>query len=107
MQDRIYNIRISPEVISDKIFPKIFYQDYDIPKDKNPCCDEPPPPLTGQTPNTVYIYSSMTEIVSADNGNSILNITVPIFLTENTVDVGYYSVFDGMVTQQDTMMNFY
>ena len=106
MQDRIYNIRISPEVISNKIFPKIFYGDYSFPRPQNPCCDEPVPPLTGQTPETVYVYSSMTEIVSADNGNSILNITVPIFLSENTVDVGYYSVFDGMVVQQDTMMNF-
>jgi len=106
MQDRIYNIRISPEVIKNKIFPKIFFGDFSFPKPQNPCCDEPVPPLTGTTPEIVFVYSSMTEIVSADNGNSILNITIPIFLTQNTVDIGYYSVFDGMVVQQDTMMNF-
>jgi hypothetical protein len=27
-------------------------------------------------------------------------------LSENTVDIGYYNVFDGFVTQQETMMNF-
>jgi hypothetical protein len=106
MQDRIYNIRISPEVISHKLFPKTFIGgDYSFPRPKNSCCDDPPP-LTGATSGTVYVYSSMTEIVSGDSGNSILNITVPIFLTQNTVDFGYYTAFDGLATQQDTMTNF-
>jgi hypothetical protein len=50
----------------------------------------------------------MTQILSGGtNGNSILTgLTLPIFLNETTVDIGYYSVFDGMVLQKDTMTNF-
>jgi hypothetical protein len=50
----------------------------------------------------------MTDILSGGtNGSSLLTgLTVPIFLTENTVDIGYYSVFDGMVAQKETMINF-
>lgn len=107
MQNRIYSIRISPEVIKNKIFPKIYTSgDYSFPTTPDSCCVDPPP-LTGITTGLTYVYSSMTEILSGKpNGDSLLNITIPIFLTENTVDVGYYNVFDGFVTQQDTMMNF-
>ena len=108
MQDRIYNIRISPEVIKNKIFP-VKYVDggYSVPVPEDPCCDIIPNPITGLTTGTTYVYSSMTEILSAGpNGDSLLNITIPIFLSENTVDIGYYNVFDGFVTQQETMMNF-
>jgi hypothetical protein len=50
----------------------------------------------------------MTQILSGGtNGSSLLTgLTIPIFLTENTVDVGYYSVFDGIVGQQDVVTNF-
>ena len=107
MQNRIYSIRISPEVISNKLFPKSYIAgEYFIPK-QDPCCEIPVPPLTGVTTGMTYVYSSMTEILSSGpNGYSPLNITLPIFLSQNTVDIGYYNVFDGFVTQQDTMMNF-
>jgi hypothetical protein len=108
MQNRIYSIRISPEVISNKLFPKNYINgDYSFPTQKDPCCDIEPTPLTGLTTGLTYVYSSMTEIVSGGpNGDSLLDLTVPIFLSENTVDIGYYNVFDGFVTQQETMMNF-
>jgi hypothetical protein len=48
-------------------------------------------------------YSKVTH----QYGTSLLTgLTIPILLTETTIDVGYYSVFDGMVLQQDTMLNF-
>ena len=49
----------------------------------------------------------MTQILSGGTtGDSLLNLTIPIFITENTTDIGIYSVFDGMVIQQETMTNF-
>jgi hypothetical protein len=57
--------------------------------------------LSGGT-NTTNISSATTKA-----GTSLLTgLTIPILLTETTVDVGYYSVFDGMVLQQNTMLNF-
>jgi hypothetical protein len=50
----------------------------------------------------------MTDILSGGtNGNSLLTgLTIPILLTQTAIDIGYYSVFDGMVLQQQTMTNF-
>lgn len=107
MQERVYNIRISPEVIKNDIFPKIWYGgDFSYPLKGNPCCDDKPV-YSGITTGTTYVYSSMTQILSGGtNGESLLDVTLPIFLSENTVDIGYYNVFDGLIEQQDTMLNF-
>jgi hypothetical protein len=108
MQDRTYHIRISPEVIKNDIFGVRYIQDeYSNFIQLDPCCSSGST-ITGVTTGTTYAYSSMTEILSgATNGDSLLtDLTIPIFLSENTVDVGYYSVFDGAVTQKDTMLNF-
>lgn len=90
MEDRNRYIKISPEVIKGDIF-KVKYQNTDV-----------------------YVYSSMTQILSGGTYNSETNqydslltgLTIPILFTENTVDIGYYSVFDGMVLQKETMTNF-
>jgi hypothetical protein len=66
--------------------------------------------VTGST----YAYSAMTEVLSGGTYNTgttqydslLTGLTIPILITENTVDIGYYSVFDGMVVQKDTMLNF-
>jgi hypothetical protein len=107
MQERSYDIRISPEVIKNKIFPIIWSGGgYSIKVSGDPCCTEPAP-ITGVTTGTTYVYSSMTQLLSGGtNGDSLLDITIPVFLSENTVDVGYYNVFDGFVLQQDIMLNF-
>ena len=108
MDNRIYYIKISPEVIQNDIFKVNIYspftEDVEIPF----CCDIYTQQVTKYVTGHTYVYSSMTEILSGGtNGNSILTgLTVPIMLTENTVDIGYYSVFDGMVLQQETMTNF-
>jgi len=108
MDNRNYYIKISPEVIQNDIFKVNIYspftEDVEIPF----CCDIYTQQVTKYITGHTYVYSSMTEILSGGtNGNSILTgLTVPIMLTENTVDIGYYSVFDGMVLQQETMTNF-
>ena len=108
MEQRWYHIRISPENVNT-----VFRVNYDlgtntpIPID-DPCCDITTTTTTGRITGFTYVYSSMSEVVSGGtNGISLLTgLTVPILLTENTVDIGYYSVFDGYILQKDTMMNF-
>ena len=120
MTERDYQIKISPEFISGDIF-KVTYNAGTITGTGivNDCCIIPAETFKINLTGTSYIYSSMTEVLSGGTntknfskvthklGTSLLTgLTVPILLTENTVDVGYYSVFDGMVLQQDTMLNF-
>lgn len=108
MDNRQYHIRISPEVIKNDIFPVNTYAEYTDTEIIPFCCDIETRQVTKYVTGTTYVYSSMTEILSGGtDGTSLLTgLTVPILLTENTVDLGYYSVFDGMVTQQETMTNF-
>jgi len=109
MTQRDYHIKISPEFISGDVF-KVTYNAGTITGtgivDK--CCIIPAETFKIDLTGSTYVYSSMTEVLSGGtNGYSLLTgLTVPILLTENTVDIGYYSVFDGMVLQQDTMLNF-
>ena len=108
MDDRIYYIKISPEVIKGDIF-KVGFVTSTTTQEQIPfCCDIYTKEVTKYIDNFTYVYSSMTDILSGNtNGTSLLTgLTVPILLTENTVDIGYYSVFDGMVLQKETMTNF-
>ena len=108
MDDRIYHIRISPEVIKNDIFKVDLYTPY-ITDELIPfCCDIVTQQVTKYVTGSTYVYSSMTEILSGGtDGSSLLTgLTVPIMLTETTVDIGYYNVFDGFVLQKDTMTNF-
>jgi hypothetical protein len=114
MDDRIYYIKISPEVIKGDIF-KVGYLVPEITEQKIAfCCDIVTKEVTKYVDNYTYVYSSMTDIVSGGTWNKkthqynslLTGLTVPIMLTENTVDIGYYSVFDGMILQKETMINF-
>jgi hypothetical protein len=109
MQDRTYHIKISPEVLKNDIFGVVYAQDeYSRQLPFDICCAISGETVTGITTGITYVYSSMTQILSGGtNGDSILtDLSVPIFLSENTVDIGYYSVFDGAITQKETMLNF-
>ena len=109
MQDRKFHIRISPEVIAnDKFFVKYnagFSSTSDI---IDPCCEITTTTTTLQYTGFTIAYSSMTQILSGNtDGTSLLTgLTIPIFLTQTAVDIGYYSLFDGAVSQKDTMLNF-
>lgn len=108
MDNRQYHIRISPEVIKNDIFPVNTYAEYTDTELIPYCCDIITREVIKYVTGTTYVYSSMTEILSGGtDGTSLLTgLTIPILLTENTIDLGYYSVFDGMVAQQETMTNF-
>jgi hypothetical protein len=108
MDDRIFYYKISPEVIKNKVFLVNYTGDSETTNAEYvQCCDIYTSAVTRFFTGQTYAYSSMTQILSGGTtGDSLLNLTIPIFLTETTIDVGYYSVFDGMVIQQDTMTNF-
>jgi hypothetical protein len=109
MDDRIYNIRISPEVINGDIFLINYTGDsYNDEFDVEICCDIYTSAVTKNYTGQTYVYSSMTEILSGGtNGSSLLTgLTIPIFISETCIDIGYYSTFDGAVLQKDVMNNF-
>jgi hypothetical protein len=58
--------------------------------------------------DTFGVYSGMSQTLSGGtNGDSLLTgLTIPVLLVENTVDVGYYSVFDGAILQKNVVNNF-
>ena len=79
-----FKIKISPEVLSNDIFEKT-YDGY-----------------------TFGVYSGLSMVLSGGpNGTSLLTgLTIPILLTQEAHDVGYYSVFDGNISQQNVVTNF-
>jgi len=108
MESRIYYKKISPEVVNT-IFPVVYDIGVLIPDENiDPCCEITTTTTTSKITGTTYVYSSMTQVLSGGtNGDSLLTgLTIPILLTQETIDIGYYSVFDGMASQKDTMINF-
>jgi hypothetical protein len=53
------------------------------------------------------VYSGLTKILSGGiNGQSLLDLTIPILLKQTHEDIGYYSPFDGNILQLDSRVNF-
>jgi hypothetical protein len=108
MDNRQYFIKISPENVNT-IF-KVNYQDGFITGETidDECCDIVTTTTTLPNTGSTFVYSAMTQILSGGtNGSSLLTgLTIPILLTETTTDLGYYSVFDGAVTQKEVLSNF-
>lgn len=79
-----YNYVISPEVIKGDLF------------------------TVNVSGTPVGVYSAMTQVLtSGPGGTSLLTgLTIPILVTENTYDLGFYSPFDGAVIQKDVVNNF-
>lgn len=107
--DRYYSYKISPEVIQSDLALVPYIAGTITPEVVvDPCC-----PITSSTISTIvtgYTFTllPMSRVVSGGtNGNSIMTgLTLPILLTQNTVDVGFYSVFDGAIQQKDFFTNF-
>jgi hypothetical protein len=107
MESTIYNIRISPENISNDLFIVPYFGGFSPQISGDPCCVTTFS-TTQKYEGFTYVYSSMTNVLSGGtNGTSLLTgLTLPILFTQSAVDFGYYSVFDGMILQQDVMTNF-
>jgi len=109
MKDITQHIRISPEVINKDLFlVKYNAGTNTFIIENDPCCEITTTTTTTNLTGLTFVYSSMTQLLSGGtNGNSLLTgLTIPILLTQTATDVGYYSVFDGMILQKDTMLNF-
>ena len=108
MDSTIYNIKISPEVLSNDLFIVPYFAGNTPIVSGDPCCTVTTTSTTSKYTGFTYVYSSMTQVLTGGvNGTSLLTgLTIPIMLTQSAVDFGYYSVFDGMVLQQDVMNNF-
>jgi len=107
MEERLKHIKISPEVIKNKIFKVTYNAGEETTIVNDECCDTTTATTVVLT-GTAYVYSSMTQLLSGGtNGTSLLTgLTIPFVLTENYVDIGYYSVFDGFIQQKEVMNNF-
>jgi hypothetical protein len=115
MTERDYRIKISPEVINGDLFKVNFYAGSITGVNYvTECCVLVPEPIEIKITGSAYVYTSMTSVLSGGTYNTgttqydslLTGLTIPILLTENVNDIGYYSIFDGMVLQQDTMLNF-
>ena len=108
MSDRSFHFKISPENINT-IY-GVQYTDGFITGEtiSDDCCDVITTTTTIPNTGITYVYSSMTQILSGGTGGSSLltGLTIPILLTETANDIGYYSIFDGAVTQKETISNF-
>lgn len=80
----VYKIKISPESLSS-IVKEITYSG-----------------------NTFGVYTGMTSLLTSGvNGTSSLTgLTIPILLTQDCVDIGYYSEFNGAIQQKETGLNY-
>jgi len=110
MEEQKYFIKISPEVIKSDFRTVIFTASTGVTYTLDEaCCD-----FTSYTENFYYttgqtgVYLKMSQVVTgATSGTSLMTgLTIPILFTQNTVDVGYYSVFDGAIVQKDVITNF-
>jgi hypothetical protein len=110
MEDQKYYIKISPEVIKSDVATIIYTASTGITLTiDQECCDftsytETLNVITGQT----RVRLSMSQVVTGStSGTSLMTgLTIPILITQNTVDIGYYSVFDGAILQKDVITNF-
>ena len=109
MDNSKYFIRISPGVIKGDIFTVTYKEgSYVVPDEVNICCPSSGTGTTFVTSGTATVYSSMTQVLSGGtNGTSLLTgLTIPILITENINDVGYYTPTDGYLLQKDVINNF-
>lgn len=110
MEEQKYYIKISPEVILSDLQTVIYTASTGVTYTVDEaCCD-----FTSFTENYFFttgqtkVYLRMSEVVTgATSGTSLMTgLTIPVLFTQNTVDVGYYSVFDGAIVQKDVVTNF-
>lgn len=107
MEEQKYYFKISPENIKGDILYGDFTGSTDISHVIDPCCPITATTITKITGTTGYYLPLQYVLSGGTNGESLLNcVSIPLLFTENTVDLGYYTPFDGAVLQKDTIVNF-
>jgi hypothetical protein len=108
MEEQKYYFKISPENIKGDLITVPYTGETDISVFIDPCC----PSNSAITINTLTgdtgYYLPMDIVLSGGtSGTSILEcLSINLLFTENTVDFGYYTPFDGAVLQKDVITNF-
>jgi hypothetical protein len=105
-----YFFTVSPEVILNK-YRNVTYVSATtiVTGTSRICCSSVD--ITGQTLNltaSTKVNVSMRDILSGGtNGSSTLTgLTIPILLTQTDIDMGFYTPFDGNISQKETLNNF-
>lgn len=108
MTNRFYKIKISPENIKGDLFLGTYQDGFITGSTQDDCCEVVTTTTTIPITGTTGYYKPMSEVLSGGTGGSSLltQVSVPIFLSQTAIDIGYYSVFDGAITQMDVMTNF-
>jgi hypothetical protein len=107
MESPDYKFIISPENIKSDLVFAGFTGSTNIFEILDPCCLVNSPTTVSDIGQT-GVYLPMSYLLSGNTeGTSFLTgLSVNIMITETTIDIGYYSPFDGMVLQADVLNNF-
>jgi len=107
MEEQRYYFKISPENIKGDLITVPYTGVTDVSVLIDPCCPITATTITTLTGDTGYYLPMNLVLSGGTNGESLLTcLTLPILFTENTVDFGYYTPFDGAVLQKDVITNF-
>jgi hypothetical protein len=107
MEEQRYYFKISPENIKGDLITVPYTGVTDVSVLIDPCCPITATTVTTLTGDTGYYLPMNLVLSGGTNGESLLTcLTLPILFTENTVDFGYYTPFDGAVLQKDVITNF-
>jgi hypothetical protein len=105
MTNLSFTYNVSPEVILNKYKDYIYQTNPTILKTiTNICCNSRSfvSNVKYET-GTTRVQLSMVELLS---GQTLTGLTIPIFLSQSTVDIGFYSPFDGNIIQKEVLNNF-
>jgi len=108
MDNRYYKITISPENIKGDLFIGTYQDGFITGETIDDCCEIITTTTTIPITGTTGYYKPMSEVLSGGTGGSSLltQLSVPVFLSQTAIDIGYYSVFDGAIIQKDVVTNF-
>lgn len=107
MESPDYKFIISPENIKSDLVFAGFSGLTDIFNIIDPCCLVNSP-TSVQDIGETGVYIPMSYLLSGNTGGTsfLTGLSVNIMITETTIDIGYYTPFDGMVLQVDVLNNF-
>ncbi len=107
MEAQEYKFIISPENIKSDLALVPYTGVTDITNFLDPCCFNVSESTTSQE-GLSGVYLPMSYLLSGNTGGTsfLTGLSVNIMITETTVDIGYYTPFDGLVLQADVLNNF-
>ena len=107
MELQEYKFTVSPGNIKGDLVFVPYTGETDITTIIDPCCLTATT-ISATTTGTTGVYLPMDYILSGNTGGTsfLTGLSVNIMITESTVDLGYYSPFDGLVLQADVLNNF-